>query len=224
MLWVFGDSFSVPREYMKLPTHPLWTELVTEGLKEPEIRYCSQWGVSNEWIINELMTKQSQFEVGDKVILQLTSPDRQWFFEDNPSIGNFFIEDLDHFGNISKAQTGAIKSYITHLNSDHLTRIRSSLYHLGVERITQILNWVQILVLPGWTDISGVNGKLMDICNGEFETDQARVNWYDHHKIDPRPNHMSKNNHRILSNKIVSYFTTGQPIDLQTGFEKGFIK
>lgn len=219
MIWLFGDSFSVPKGNSPVE-HLLWSQNLSINLNE-EITYRAQWGVSNEWILNEFISNQENFNEGDRVIIQLTSPERQWFFEDSPELGNFYVEDLDK--RISKDKALAVKKYIQFLENKNLTSIRTNLYHLGIKQITEIFKHVHILILPGYTTFYGINGVLMDICNGEFVNEQSCANWYSKHKIDPRANHISEINHRILSEKITEYFLTGTPIDLKSRFEQGFL-
>jgi len=222
MLYIFGDSFSVGADPQQPSTHKLWSELTAIKLGISKIVGRTQYGVSNEWILNEVLQCSKKFNNHDKVIIQLTSPERQWFFEDMPAVGNFYVADLEKI--VSPERAKAVKQFIIHLNSESLNEIRNNLYHLAVERITQILGHVQILVLPGFRDIPSVKGTLNSVSVGEFSSIDAKDKWYDTHKIDPRINHLSAENHKILSDKIVDYFKLGHNIDLTTGFMKGFLK
>lgn len=81
-----------------------------------------------------------------------------------------------------------------------------------------------MLILPGFLKVPHIEGTLLEICNNEFVSDKARLRWYDKNKVDPRPNHLSKNNHKILGEKILSTYKTGILTDLSVGFETRFLQ
>ena len=101
MLYIFGDSFSLPVEHKDeivgpsglvsyKPLEKNWTNIVNESLYG-SINYVndSMLGCSNEYIFYKLREKESSFKGGDCVIVQLTSFFREWFFEDKPHMANY---------------------------------------------------------------------------------------------------------------------------------------
>lgn len=218
-LWIFGDSFSaMPAEKIDFA---LWPSLVASGLGFIEYENKAQYGVSNDWIFHEYMTYLNDMESGDYVIIQPTQKYRQWFFED-PTLSNYYLKDLDQ--HISAEQYSAIKSYITHLQRDIIDELRYGQFILALERLSELAKHLKILVLPGFFGIAGVKGSLISVCDGEFDNGDHLIRWIKSHDgKDPRPNHMSEANHKILADKILNFFQTGQPIDLDADFKKGII-
>jgi hypothetical protein len=223
-LWIFGDSFSVPRislEERYGPVPPLWHEIVAGSLNFEEYHSHTQWGVSNEYILEQFLRYQMKFESGDCIIVQLTNSSRQWFIKDHPELSNFYVTDIDRW--LTKEQVEAVNMYITHLHRDELDEMRYFMLVKALERITQELADCKILILPGFHVIPGVRGTLTDICNKEFVSDEARKQWYAKNIIDTRANHFSPDNHFILAHRITEFFQTGRSIDLLDGFKHGFL-
>jgi len=218
-LWIFGDSFSaMPKGEFNFP---LWHELVASGLGFTGYENRAETGVSNDWIFHEYTTYLNEMEPGDYVIIQPTQKYRQWFFED-PTLSNYYLKDLDQ--HVSKEQFNAVKQYITHLQRDIIDELRYAQFILSLERLSEMAKHVRILVLPGFFGVAGVQGSLISICDGEFDNEDHVVRWIKAHDgKDPRPNHMSETNHKVLADKILNFFSTGQPIDLNNGFQKAII-
>jgi hypothetical protein len=220
-LWVFGDSFSaLPKTSAD---HDLWTEIVSAnliGIKEH--KNFAAWGVSNDYIFHLLVENVNSMQMGDYVIIQPTQRHRQWFFDD-PELGNYWIKDLNKY--VSKEQSTAVEYYTNYLQKDYVDDLRYRQFIMSLERLAQIAEHLRILVLPGFWPVPGVTGALIDICDGEFFDLNNIIKWLDETKgKDPRYNHMSKNNHAILAEKIISFFKDGKVIELNTEFEKGFIQ
>jgi hypothetical protein len=97
MLYVFGDSFSIPQEHMNevfgpdgkdihyLPLEKTWTTIVNENINAGgEYLNDAVLGCANEYIYHQLVDKERLFKQGDCVIIQLTSMFREWLFEHKP--------------------------------------------------------------------------------------------------------------------------------------------
>lgn len=228
-LWVFGDSFST---YDMPPSkdnptgkveHPSWIALTCKGLDISESTIYADYGVSNDWIFHQFIENMHQMDTGDYVIIQPTQKHRQWFFEE-PSLANYWLKDLEK--HVSKEEKNAVEAYVTYLQNDRLDDLRYVQFGLALERLSQMAQHLRILVLPGFFGVTGVTGTLISICDGEFaDVNVVGGNFYQANGgIDPRLNHMSAENHEILANKVVEFFTNGTTIDLTTGFKTGFIK
>jgi hypothetical protein len=223
-LWVFGDSFSVARENINkgnIESWPLWHEALASRLNLDGYYNYSQWGVSNEYILEQFLTHQMEYEPGDHIVIQLTSSARQWFFKDAPEIANFYVEGINEV--MSTSEATAVDMYINHLHRPEIDELRYFMLVKALEKIAQDLNYCRILLLPGFHTVPGVSGTLLDICHGEFTSVESQTKWYDTNSIDPRPNHFGKENHEILSNRIFDFFQTGKLVDLKTGFKQGFL-
>jgi GxxExxY protein len=117
----------------------------------------------------------------------------------------------------------AIDMYINHLHRPEIDELRYFMLVKTLERLSQQLDHCKILILPGFHAIPGVEGTLMNICNGEFVSDKTQASWYDTHFIDPRPNHFGQDNHLILADRITEFFQTSKTVDLENGFKHGFL-
>jgi len=220
-LWVFGDSFStVSPENLGYNT---WPELVAKELQVDQYINHADHGVSNDYIFYQLTSHAANMQAGDYVIIQLTNKNRQWFFENQHHLANFHILDFEK--QVTNDQEHAVKEYIKHLQNDSLDDIRYTQLILSLMYISNSARHLRILILPGFTEIDGINGTLMEVCDKEFKSVSIVNKWYkEQGYIDSRINHMSKNNHAILAEKIISFFKTGKTIDLKTGFEQEFLE
>ncbi len=225
-LWIFGDSFSVGRQDIKKGktiSYKLWYEFVAQNLECEYYHNYAQWGVSNEYIINEFMSRKQEYKEGDFIIIQLTDVSRQWFFPDHPDLANIH-HVIDMSEHLPKEKYKAIESYLKYLDNDPIKYMKYTLYCMAInyQAITD-LSKCKILIIPGFNNIPTVNGTLLSVCNGEFVDDDSLHKWYSKHRFDPRPNHLSIKNHEILGNKVSYYFLNGGYLDLINDFEKGFL-
>jgi hypothetical protein len=220
-LWIFGDSFSVaPPEDDKLSS-PLWHDIVARNLNFKIYHSHARWGVSNEYILEQFLSHQMEYNSGDYIIIQLTNSSRRWFIKDQPEISNFYVTDIDKW--FTKDQVTAVNMYIQHLQRDEIDELQYFMMVKTLERLTQELADCKILILPGFHPIPGINGTLTDICNNEFISDKSRTAWYEKHGIDLRYNHFSPDNHPILASRITDFFQTGKLVNLQDGYKQGFL-
>jgi hypothetical protein len=220
-LWIFGCSFSVSAGQVPKNTHATWAELLANKMGLDEYHNYAEWGVSNEFIVDQFMKVNDQIQPKDTVIIQVTEKARQWFFEAQPEIGNFYITDLHK--HVTKNQKRAVDMYITYLDRDNLQDIRYALTCMALSHVAEIRQDCRIMILPGFNHVPGVKGSLLEVCNNEFVSDESRHKWYTKYPIDLRINHLSKNNHAILAEKIFHSFGTGMLLDLTTGFESKFL-
>jgi hypothetical protein len=223
-LWVFGDSFSIASKFQPQPLpYTLWTDLLAHHLEYTEHYNYADWGVANDYIINEFISKLPEMKPADCVVLQLTNSNRQWFFKDKPCTANYVAKGLEK--ELTTDQIRAVEMYVTHLQRDDIDIMRYTLLQLAIERIAQQNRRLRILILPGFVPLDGVRGTLVEICDGEFINTEIIQSYYDlHDGYDPRPNHLSKNNHEILASKIHKFFTHGHRVDLTTDFERNFLQ
>lgn len=224
-LWIYGDSFSMPPSLALAPLdYATWTEQVCQQLGCNEIMNRARPGVSNDYIFSEIIKDTNSMELGDFCIIQTTQKNRQWFFED-PELSNYKIGDLHDY--ISRDQANAVKQYVTHLQRDELDDLRFIQFSLALERITTLAGHVRMLILPGFFGAHNIEGYLIKVSDNEFiDLNDLKTFYNKDGRLgrDPRHNHISPNNHVILANKVVNFFTTGQLVDLTTGFEKYFLK
>jgi hypothetical protein len=167
------------------------------------------------------LAHSENFAAGDYIIIQTTSASRQWFFKDRPELANFYISDIDK--TVSKQEQKAIESYIKYLDNDELLDLRYIMFGFALQHLSLINSDCRILILPGFHKVPNISGTLIDICNNEFISNESLLQWYDTHKIDSRPNHLSPNNHKVLGEKILEAFKSGILPDLTTNFDSKFL-
>jgi len=218
-LWVFGDSYciesQIPREEDFLWDYDYnWIDYISQGLGVGDVRVVSQHGVSNDWIFKHFIDSTSDFQSGDYIVVQLTSNRRKWFFPEDPYLSNISNSfGYDH----PKPVRQAIDGYIQYLQNDQLDNIQYTAYTYASMLVAQTRPDLKILLLPGFHPVPNVIGNLTtNVCN--YELDDPSLFLEKHKGFDPRLNHMSHENHKILANKIIDFFNNGTLIDLTTGF------
>ena len=234
MLYIFGDSFSVPDAHKNevigpkglvtfMPLEKNWTRIVSESIIGNDNHVNDAvLGCSNEYILHTLRTRESSFKSGDCIIIQLTSYYREWFFEDKPGMANFMNSKFVPGVHVTKEQAKALEMYRRHLYSDHRLLLH---YDAILDAITfrtrlYALQDIRCLILPGFHNVVGVEGTMFKTSNSEFDSDETAA-IYCAKTSDLRYNHYSEVNHKILADKVIDFFNTGKTVDLTTGFKTG---
>jgi len=220
-LWVFGDSFSIPSEYKHESLwnyEENWLDHISKDLKIDNVFNYAQFGCSNDYIFKHLIQQSVNFNNGDYVIIQLTSGSSKWFFEDEPALSN--LNKLNPLA-FTKEQYTAVKYYINDLQNENLDDIQYTAYVYAVLYLMSARSSVNFIVLPGFADFPGVRGNLYDdVCEKEFEDMSVRDAFYKKTGFDPRLNHMTHENHKVLADKIINKVKNNQIIDLTTDFKQ----
>ena len=96
-------------------------------------------------------------------------------------------------------------------------------------RVKQIENKLHLLLIPSfdtkisWTDLIPVKGNMTSsVCDMEFTSEKEMLLWYNQ-SIDTRANHMTLANHSVFAEKVVQSLSNNKELDLETGFETGFL-
>ena len=234
MLYIFGDSFSIPHAHMKevfgpdktevtyLPLEKSWTTIVSDAISnDPHTNYAIL-GCSNDYIYQQLREKELLFKSGDRVIIQLTNLYREWFFENKPYMAIQLATMITPGVDVTEEQYQAIEMYKRHLyfegrNIIHYNMFFDSLVH-KVKMYGE--HKIRCLILPGFDNVPGVKGNLCEASGTEFNNEKTAIAYYDK-TGDLRFNHFSEVNHKILADKIIEFFKTGKTVDLTTGFKTG---
>ena len=220
-LWVFGDSYSIGSSFRHENIwhyEKNWLDLVAESLNidQDNIENFSQFGVANDYIFKKLIENCNNFSKNDYVIIQPTSPNRKWFFPDDPALSNFSNMKS---GAHPKEHEVALKQYVTHLQNNQLDDIQYTAYVYAIQYLIISRPGVKFLVVPGFADYPGVYGNLTEhVCDAEFASAETLVKFYRKTGFDPRLNHMTIDNHHVLAKKVVDSFNSSQPIDLTNDF------
>ena len=173
-LRIYGDSFSVPSVKLEeKPAFDTWTDIVAKNLVVHECNYTAQWGVSNEWIFDHLIKDLDTMSEGDYVIVQTSQTHRQWFFEDQPDVANYYVANLEKL--VTPERATAIKTYITHLHNPKVDEIRYMQFCLALERIADVYRHLRILILPGFGFVNGCIGNLANLSDQEIDTAEHHI-------------------------------------------------
>jgi hypothetical protein len=235
-LFITGDSFAVlPRDPDPVKN---WILLLAEKLSDQlgqqvEVINNSLMGCAQDW---NWMSLQNWYEYtvtdNDFVVVAMTHPSRQWFFENQPEIANANLIDLDKW--VSKEQARTVELFIKYMQRPNLdliavqnrlaylaymTRFKSLRKPVIIKCFTQIFGSAD-----SWPDLNLAQGDLMNIQRYEFENidiDDRADFW---RGLDCRYNHLCLSNHEILASKIFDTLINDQPLDLTQGFIQGLIK
>jgi hypothetical protein len=221
-LFITGDSFSVADVSNDIK---LWSHRTAEKLGLTLINN-SMHGASQDWAWMCIDNWLPNMTKDDQLVVILTHPAREWYFEDKPHITNFNIIDLeDQVGN---ERVQAMVSYAKHIQRlpRDIARVEQRLAWLSLELSIRDLNPTLIIKAfdqdigrsQRYQNLKWANGTLNRVQINEFkipDVDNINNIW---RGIDTRYNHMILDNHEILADKIVDYFTQGNAIDLNNGF------
>jgi hypothetical protein len=231
MLYIFGDSFSVPDAHKNevigpnglvtfMPLEKNWTRIVSESIIGNDNHVNDAvLGCSNEYILHTLRTRESSFKSGDCVIVQLTSYYREWFFEDKPGMANFINAKWVPGVHVTKEQAKALEMYQRHLYSDHrlLLHYDAILDSITFRTMLYGQQGIRCLILPGFHTVAGVEGTMFKTSSSEFDSEETAAK-YRAETSDLRYNHFSEVNHKILADKVIKFFNTGDTVNLTTEF------
>jgi hypothetical protein len=234
MLYIFGDSFSVPDAHKNevigpkglmtfMPLEKNWTRIVSESIIGDDNHVNDAvLGCSNEYILHTLRDRESSFKSSDCVIIQLTSYYREWFFEDKPGMANFINAKFVPGVHVTKEQANALEMYKRHLYSDHrlLLHYDAILDAINFRTMLYAQQGIRCLVLPGFHNVIGVEGTMFKTSSSEFDSEETAA-IYRAETGDLRYNHFSEVNHKILADKVIDFFNTGKTVDLTSDFKTG---
>lgn len=228
-LWIFGDSYSIPLDYVDSDTalkagvnsenyYTNWIKEVSNNLHVDELKIYSNFGVSNEWIFKNVMEQSNNFSPEDYVIVQLTNSNRHWWFPDEPAASNLAQSVFDP--SWSKDKKKAIENHLKYLQNDQMDNLIYSSVIYSFMYVKLALPGIKMLLLPGWGSGPDTIGNLtVNVCDAEFDSEKTQQAFYSKTGYDSRLNHMSIDNHLVLANKVIDYFENQVPVDLTTGFK-----
>lgn len=230
-LWIFGDSYAeLPHEsYTEHPDfHPPYQHQLAEKLGVDELEVHGSPGVAASWIYLKVKEKFPDIKPDDYVFIAWTSRHRKWFFRDMPEHSNIYLRDLAKI--MHKDEAEAVKSYLAYLKNDEADMLELNAYTSSVA-YSFASNQIAYIGTSGFEEdehlifnpFTEVKGSLGHVCFEEFkDRDQwdrcMKIGGY----VDRRLNHMSWPSHDVLAEKLYESFTKRVPLDMTTGFPKGF--
>ena len=225
-MWIYGDSFAVD---WKLDWS--WQRQLAGNLTVDRVVNQASSGCSNEWTMLKFL--EDDHQPGDVVLMFLTEPSRRLFWPEHPYYSNISsimnTTDADELRKKEPDKVQAALDYWTHLHNYQLDELYTHMM-TDMIRVKSIEREVTIRVLPcfifniQWTDLVPCYGTMTEtVCDGEFARVEDMPKWYGQ-SIDTRANHMTLANHSVLAEKIYNSLRSGDPIDLEQGFERGFLE
>lgn len=227
-LHIFGDSFASNWGY-----DFQWMQQLSDKLGCEKFHSTAQPGSANEWFLMMLAEVYSQEHVkpGDYVVVTLSAAGRQWLIERVPQIGNWAnMRDVDtgYFG-LTKDEVNSIESFYMNLYNPAIDNFRWDAYAAWCTVMcNQLLQEnIKMITLEGFGHSTAirpqscvpVTGSLYEISEKEFVSKSAMDTWYSRSVPDQRLNHLLKDNHEILAEKLYQSFTNNEPLNLITGFK-----
>jgi len=245
-LWLFGDSFSIPSLFgnkkldfnfgfgdttESFSADWQWSVILSEKLNTKLI-VMAEYGVSNDWILLKFKEARQQFSPGDKVIVQATEKSRYLFFKAKPYVSNAHqSRDLSNI--LSKGEQDAITLYWKHFQEEDKDQLRVDAYFSYLNTMKWMLgqNNIDLIILPGFEHpkeipIAGptIEGTMQTISKGEFIDHNAALAWYAQpDRPDQRLNHMCKDNHVILADRLYEHIANKRTLDLAYGYNNSFL-
>ena len=232
-LYVFGDSFSVPSQAISKSDWVdwQWTVQLSERMNMT-LNSMGEFGVSNEWIILKCNNFVKEFKPGDHIIVQTTEAGRYWYFKDKHWFGNPFglHDDLVGEGYLSKGEADALKGYITYIHTDEKEALRQQSHYAYLNTIRWKLSHedIHMHILPGFDQPTQfpiavtkgpVIGCLQVVSSNEFIDRKRAEEWYGQTDVpDQRLNHLSKDNHSLLAERLYNHITKGTELDFTKGW------
>ena len=228
-LWIIGDSYSICSKSAKRAElmKELWTIRTAKTLGEDVIS-LSKPSVPVEYIFHKFNDVRHRFKENDIILMTIPYFERRWYFR--KSLLKIFFA--------TKQENEAIefsKKYLNNFHDLHSVYLINFLHN--VNDITKKLN-LHTIIIPTFVDTNEIiqtlkddfdsinfsNTSLSTITIGEFKPEaftEETMTWLQNN--DTRPNHLTRTNHEILSNKIIDNIKNKTPIDLTQDFKTNFL-
>jgi hypothetical protein len=230
-LWIVGDSFSQPRKSFDRPT--IWPEITAALLSydlgiRVELVNESWMGVSQDycWMYLQRWVHEGRIQPQDYVIVVMTHPNRYWYIDDHPDLSNgHYTLDLDDY--VTEDQSLAIKMYMKEIQRPRLDTIQqlnrlgwlaNAVGQFGLRR-PLVIKAFDFDLYEGelYTNLNVAQGNLYNLQNREFLADEQTMDTTTRYfeGIDPRYNHLTLSNHKILAGLISDSLINDTTLDLK---------
>lgn len=231
-LWIFGDSFAADDCPVELPgLDKQWHRLLARGLNLEPVNLAMS-GSSLDHLYWTWDRACRSISSGDIVIAVVTDPSRRWLLRDSPSYTSpARLIDGRYSNKFPPMIIQAMHSYFRYLDHSTMEGISLRNWLCAVDRAA--VQNVRVLIMPGFTSagkliaqnvsqfpsIRFATGDLMSVSLGECVPELGD----DILESEFRLNHLSENNHAVLSNKLIEWYRHETPVDLEHGFDRAFI-
>lgn len=222
-LYVVGDSFAVLTPWYK-SSWSTWQLLLAEKLGY-DLECLARPGIDQDYQMRDLR-KIGKLTKDDRVILVLTSPQRFWYFKDQPHFSNIvygtYAEELVP----EKEKLMAIKLFFNYIwREDLFLSLQQS--RLGeLSWLAQSNGWFKPLIIPAFANYIEGDYYNLNIVKGSLYEDiqskeySLRINGADAlmndewANYDCRFNHLCRSNHEKLVEVLLDPLMNGTELDL----------
>lgn len=237
-LYIIGDSFSAI-EYKLLHSETTlpypdydygasvhWPTQLADKLNCDIVNF-SEAGISQDYEWHKLYRARDLITPEDYLIVVVTEPYRFWYLGDHPQASrpDLIIQDssLKRIGEIAD-------QFDRYINRDILAVLNLENRLGSLSYMAHTKGWRKPLVIYAMSQISNIDRKFnnLDFAKGtltEVSTNEAGFGVSESHYndkimkgIDPRYNHLTMSNHKILVDKLYNYFIDNTTVDLTTEF------
>lgn len=212
-----------------------WINLVASELslkhKDLDLVNYSQYGVAQDFTWDAINTNIDTIGVDDYVIIAVTHPNRFWYIREHPNLSNHHIINLEQY--IEREQAWAIKLFMQYIQRPELdtlhqtNRMKSLAYEVlkrGLRRPLMLNCFAtDISAVENIEELQWARGNLYSVQDLEFTSEDMDSTQY-FEGVDCRYNHLCLTNHRIMADKVMAAFNTGETVDLNQGFVQGLLK
>jgi hypothetical protein len=237
-LYVIGDSFSAI-EYKLLHSETTlpypnydygasvhWPKQLADKLNCNIVNF-SEAGVSQDYEWDKIYQARDLITPDDYLIVVITEPYRFWYLEDQPQASR---PDLLVQDSILKRISEIADQFDRYINRDALAVLNLENRLGALSYMAHTRGWKTPLIVYAMSQIADVDRKFnnLEFAKGtltEIAINEAGIGVSEEHYnnkimkgIDPRYNHLTMSNHRILVDKLYNYFINNTPVDLTTGF------
>lgn len=230
-LFVFGDSFAGLSEEQY---NWSWQIDLAKRLKL-DLYNISHNGASAEWLTLKIIEFYDKIEKDDIVIALLPFWNRVCIWPEDPDFTHVYQyrEDDERWMKKTDSEIQAYKDYFYFLYNKDLTMAKMYSYCAWIDKLSyRLTNKPLIMFTREFQEFKNLpiencvqaKGNLFAKSILEFENEKI---WNDLTKdggfTDFRLSHLSKPNHKILADKIYNYYSNNDVVDLNKGFNTGFL-
>jgi hypothetical protein len=234
-IFILGDSFAeIDQEY-----DYLWQLKLAEDLKRDLVNVAAN-GASSGWLLLKLMEIDKHINPDDLLVLIIPYWERVCIWPQSPDLTSLISVDQIYsnkritkkWEKYSKNEIDAFVKYFLYLKNDEIISSLQYALQNWVNSIGSRLIKKPLLIYGHQQNIEKIYLNNCNYAQGELIT--ASISEFQSLEIwdkicsaapfvDPRICHFSKQNHLVLKNKILDYFSKDIIPDLQVGFESAII-
>ncbi len=222
-LFVVGDSFSELSTKYKPDWLP-WTVLLSSKIGY-DLVPMSIPGCDQDWQIRELR-KLSNIDKDDRILLVLTSPQRFWYFKDQPWMSNVVYGTYATELVKDKDKLLAIQMFYNHIWREDLFLSFQQSRLSEISWMTHVHKWQKPTIISAfgncfegdYSNLNIIKGNLYEDIqykeySGRIKGQDALMNgeWANY---DCRINHMCRSNHEKLVEVLIDPVLNGTDLDL----------